>query len=127
MTGFSNPQAIWDKRFSTPDYVFGEEPNAFLVSQAALIGKGQALAMDMRAGMDTLLSRVVLVFGAAQPYHAYLFVNARGSRLKIFIQDGYGMWMCTRRLAEGTFSWPRDVRELKHSLSREQLEALVVG
>jgi hypothetical protein len=35
--------------------------------------------------------------------------------------------MCTRRLAEGTFNWPRDVRELKHSLSREQLQALVVG
>ena len=24
-------------------------------------------AMDMRAGMDTLLARVVLIFGAAQP------------------------------------------------------------
>ena len=84
-------------------------------------------AMDMRAGMDTLLSRVVLIFGAAQPHHAYLFANARGSRLKIFIQDGFGMWMCTRRLSEGTFSWPRDLRELKHSLSREQLQALVVG
>ena len=66
-------------------------------------------AMDMRAGMDTLLARVVLIFGAARPHHAYLFANARGSRLKIFIQDGYGMWMCTRRLAEGTFSWQRDI------------------
>ena len=44
-------------------------------------------ALDMRAGMDTLLSRVVLVFGEAQPHHAYLFANARGSRLKIFIQE----------------------------------------
>ena len=84
-------------------------------------------ALDMRAGMYTLHTKVVLVFGAAQPHHAYLFANARGSRLKIFIQDGYGMWMCTRRLAEGTFSWPRDIKELKHSLSREQLQALVVG
>jgi hypothetical protein len=42
------------------------------------------------------------------------------------IQDGYGMWMFTRRLAEGSFSWPRDIKELKHSLSREQLQALVV-
>ena len=23
MTGFSNPQAMWDKRFSTPDYEMG--------------------------------------------------------------------------------------------------------
>ncbi|MBK1782626.1 IS66 family insertion sequence element accessory protein TnpB, partial [Advenella sp. WQ 585] len=33
--------------------------------------------VDMRAGMDTLLSRVVMVFGAAQPHHAYLFTNRR--------------------------------------------------
>jgi SAM-dependent methyltransferase len=45
MSGFTNPQAMWDKRFSTPDYVFGEEPNAFLVSQAARLGKGHALAL----------------------------------------------------------------------------------
>ena len=43
-------------------------------------------AMDMRAGMDILLSKVVLVFGAAQPHHAYLFTNARGSRLKILFK-----------------------------------------
>ena len=54
MTSFSNPQAMWDKRFSTPDYVFGEEPNAFLVSQAALIGKGQALAVADGEGRNSV-------------------------------------------------------------------------
>ena len=45
---------MWDKRFSTPDYVFGEEPNAFLVSQAALIGKGQALAVADGEGRNSV-------------------------------------------------------------------------
>jgi SAM-dependent methyltransferase len=54
MTGFSNPQAMWDKRFSTPEYVFGEAPNAFLVSQAALIGKGQALAVADGEGRNSV-------------------------------------------------------------------------
>ncbi len=54
MTGFSNPQAMWDKRFSTPDYVFGEEPNAFLVSQAALLGKGHALALADGEGRNSV-------------------------------------------------------------------------
>jgi 2-polyprenyl-3-methyl-5-hydroxy-6-metoxy-1,4-benzoquinol methylase len=54
MTGFNNPQAHWDKRFSTPDYVFGEEPNAFLVSQAALLGKGQALAIADGEGRNSV-------------------------------------------------------------------------
>jgi SAM-dependent methyltransferase len=54
MTGFSNPQAMWDKRFSTPEYVFGEAPNAFLVSQAALIEKGQALAVADGEGRNSV-------------------------------------------------------------------------
>ena len=54
MTGFSNPQAMWDKRFSTPDYVFGEEPNAFLVDQAALLGKGRALALADGEGRNSV-------------------------------------------------------------------------
>lgn len=39
--------------------------------------------MDMRAGTETALARVVSVFGAAHPHHAYLFANKRGNRLKV--------------------------------------------
>ena len=38
--------------------------------------------MDMRAGADTALARVVKVFGEAKPHCAYLFTNKRGHRLK---------------------------------------------
>jgi transposase len=31
--------------------------------------------LDMRAGTETALARVVKVFGAARPHHAYLFAN----------------------------------------------------
>ena len=33
--------------------------------------------LDMRAGTETALARVVKVFGAAHPHHAYLFANRR--------------------------------------------------
>ncbi len=33
--------------------------------------------LDMRAGFDTALARVVKVFGAAHPHHAYLFASLR--------------------------------------------------
>jgi hypothetical protein len=36
--------------------------------------------LDMRAGTDTALARVVSVFGQARAYHAYLFANRRASR-----------------------------------------------
>ena len=38
--------------------------------------------MDMRAGTDTALARVVKVFGAAHPHQAYLFANRRANRIE---------------------------------------------
>lgn len=54
MSGFTHPQANWDKRFSTPDYVFGEEPNDFLVSHASLLGHGHALALADGEGRNSV-------------------------------------------------------------------------
>ena len=54
MTGFAYPQEMWNKRFSTLEYVFGEEPNAFLVSQAARLGKGHALALADGEGRNSV-------------------------------------------------------------------------
>jgi transposase len=39
--------------------------------------------VDMRAGADRLLMRVVQVFGSPQAHHGYLFANARGTRIKL--------------------------------------------
>jgi transposase len=41
--------------------------------------------LDMRAGTDTALARVVAVFGAAHPHTAFLFANKRANRIKISI------------------------------------------
>jgi hypothetical protein len=54
MSGFTHPQATWDKRFSTPDYVFGEAPNDFLVSQASRLGHGHALALADGEGRNSV-------------------------------------------------------------------------
>jgi transposase len=35
--------------------------------------------LDMRAGVDTALARVVKVFGEARSHHAYLFLNRRAT------------------------------------------------
>jgi transposase len=44
--------------------------------------------LDMRAGTDTALARVVKVFGSAQPHTAYLFANKRANRMKVLVMDG---------------------------------------
>lgn len=82
--------------------------------------------LDMRAGTDSALARVVSVFGAAQPHHAYLFANKRANRLKILVHDGLGIWLAARRLHQGKFVWAaRDSANCQ--LERVQLDALVLG
>lgn len=85
--------------------------------------------IDMRVGADRLLAHVVRVFGAAQAHHGYLFANARATRIKLLVHDGFGVWCAARRMNIGGFVWPRE-GALEHSpltLTREQFEALVLG
>jgi transposase len=82
--------------------------------------------MDMRAGSDTALARVVAVFGAAHPHTAYLFANQRGNRIKVLVHDGLGIWLAARRLHQGKFVWAaKDGANCQ--LERVQLDALVLG
>ena len=83
--------------------------------------------LDMRAGTDTALARVVSVFGQARAHHAYLFANRRASRMKVLIHDGFGLWLCARRLHRGQFVWATSASGTSVALSDEQLCALVVG
>ena len=83
--------------------------------------------LDMRAGADRLLARVVEVFGAAQAHHGYLFANARGTRMKLLVHDGFGVWCATRRLNQGRFVWPSATTGALPALTRTQFDALVVG
>ena len=83
--------------------------------------------VDMRAGADRLLAAVVLVFGAAQAHHGYLFANARGSRIKLLVHDGFGVWCAARRLNQGRFQWPAKGCAGPVELTREQFDALVIG
>jgi len=54
MTDFNDPQTVWNQRFSTPDYLFGETPNAFLASQAQRLGQGRALAVADGEGRNSV-------------------------------------------------------------------------
>ena len=81
----------------------------------------------MRAGTDTALARVVKVFGAARPHHAYLFVNKRSTRLKVLVYDGFGIWLAARRLNKGRFVWIDGAQSATVALNEEQLRALVTG
>ena len=85
--------------------------------------------IDMRAGAERLLASVVQVFGAAQAHHGYLFANARATRIKHLVHDGFGVWCAARRLNKGNFQWPRGTATgtAPVTLSNDQFNALVLG
>lgn len=82
--------------------------------------------LDMRAGTDTALARVIATFGAAQPHHAYVFANQRANRLKVLVHDGVGLWLAARRLHQGKFVWA-PAGSPNVALEHAQLNALVLG
>lgn len=82
--------------------------------------------LDMRLGTEAALARVVGIFGAAHPHHAYLFANRRANRMKVLVHDGIGVWLAARRLNAGRLVWPLDSASTL-SLTRVQLDALVLG
>lgn len=79
--------------------------------------------VDMRAGIETALTKVIAVFGVAEPHCAYLFAN----RMKVLVHDGVGLWLAARRLNQSKFHWPGVHRGLGVELDSEQLQALVLG
>ena len=85
---------------------------------------------DMRAGADRLLAVVVNTVGQAQAHHGWLFANARATRIKLLVHDGFGVWCATRKLHSGSFAWTSasaGAAAPTLQLTAQQFEALVVG
>jgi transposase len=102
-------------------------PGARCASAVVEVGPSLAVEpLDMRAGTEAALARVVNVLGAARPHNAYLFANRRANRMKVLVHDGIGVWLAARRLNSGKFVWPREAG-LTLTLTRTQLEALLLG
>jgi transposase len=86
-------------------------------------------ATDLRQGFNGLTSRAQTIW-AADPLsgHLFLFTNKHRNRLKILWWDGSGLWLCTKRLEKGRFSWPEASVEGSQGLTLDAQElALLVG
>lgn len=51
---FEDPKSKWNQRFNTPDYLFGEVPNAYLVEQQHHLIPGRALAVADGEGRNSV-------------------------------------------------------------------------
>ena len=85
---------------------------------------------DLRKSFDGLHS---LVTGQLQESVTsgalFVFTNRRRNRLKILFWDRTGLWVCTKRLEQGTFSWPAPstAGAAKLALTPEALTLLTDG
>ena len=85
---------------------------------------------DMRKGFNGLHALVSERLGEDVRCGAlFVFSNRRRNRLKILYWDGSGLWMMTKRLEQGCFSWPGNVEpgRTKLKLTPEALALLTDG
>ena len=85
---------------------------------------------DMRKGFNGLYGMVSANFGEDPKSGAlFVFSNRRHTRIKILYFDGSGLWLLTKRLERGTFSWPKVIpgESAKLKLTPEALAMLTDG
>ena len=83
-------------------------------------------ATDLRLGYEGLSQLVRTVLRQEpQSGHAFAFCNQSRTRLKLLIHDGTGLWLCSKRLAAGCFTWPAEGPA--DPLMAAQLWALISG
>lgn len=74
-------------------------------------------ACDMRKGFNGLYAAVTERLGEDPKAGAlFVFSNRRHTRIKILCWDGTGLWLLSKRLEKGTFSWPKQVDPDKTTL-----------
>jgi len=87
-------------------------------------------ACDMRKGFNGLAALVEQRLGEDLKAGAlFVFSDRRHTRIKILCWDGTGIWLLTKRLEQGTFSWPKHLEPqvTKLKLTPQALAMLADG
>jgi len=85
---------------------------------------------DMRKSFQGLSELALEHLGEQLSSEAlFAFTNKRRSRIKLLYFDGTGLWVATKRLEAGRYSWPppSEPNQKKLKLKAEALQLLIDG
>jgi transposase len=86
--------------------------------------------IDMRKGFEGLYAAVSeRLKSDVRSGALFAFTNKKRTRLKVLYWDKTGLWLMTKRLEKGTFSWPRSLEPgaARISLAPEAFAMLTDG
>ena len=82
-------------------------------------------ATDLRLGFEGLHALVTTQLKQdILSGHLFVFCNRSHTRIKILCWAGSGLWLCAKRLEQGTFAWPNGPDE---EVAGAQLQAIIAG
>lgn len=85
---------------------------------------------DLRRSFQGLTEIAVGHLGGQLTCEAiFVFINKRRDRIKLLYHDNTGLWVATKRLERGRYSWPRATApgEKKIRLTPEALQLVLDG
>lgn len=85
--------------------------------------------VDFRRGIDGLAQICRAALGA-DPLSGTVFAfrNRRGSAIRLLVYDGWGYWLCYKRLSKGRFHhWPTAVDSPAVRVLAHELQVLLSG
>ena len=84
--------------------------------------------LDFRKGIDSIC-RIVKADFEKDPKEGaiYVFINKRATQIRLINFDGTGFWLCTKRLSQGNYWWPKSKNEVLRPSEARDMVLLLRG